>query len=142
MAVLAPMPTASDNPPIAVKPEDFRTLLTPLRAPSTIPPTPRHPHWSRVPSFPPLEFPNSRRAARSASRGSAPRSTCSRTDISKWLRTSSSNSSSHLRLPNRRLTQLIAAPLFPTSDSDFQSLFVLQSHHRIYRRRSQSRYEA
>ena len=74
-AVLAPIPNASVKIATAAKPGDFAIIRTPKRrsciSRSSEPP----PHTSRVDSLINPMFPNSRRAARSASFWAAPRST-------------------------------------------------------------------
>src|SRR5467141_4138377 len=130
MAVLAPMPNASVSTAIAVNPGDLRILLRPYRASSTKFSSHRRPHAPLVASFTNSIFPNSRRAACSASSAVSPRSKCPRLAISRWLRTSSSSSFSRFHPPKSPLSQLIAAPLL-LPISYFQFLFVPQRHHRI-----------
>src|SRR5207302_9365477 len=101
---------------------------------------PHHPQTSRVTSFTNPTFPNSLRAACSASSFSSPRS---RAAISKWLSTSSSSSFSRFRLPKSPLNQLIATLLLlQLLISVFRFLFVSEGHHRIDLHRSPRRYVA
>src|SRR6266478_4150153 len=128
-AVFAPMPNASVRIATAANTGDLAIIRTPNRKSCIHRSRNPQPHASRVTSRTNSTFPNSLRAARTASSSSTPRSTRSLAAISRWLRTSSPNSSSRFRLPKSRLTQFIAAPLFLVSI--FQFLFVPQRYHRI-----------
>ena len=132
MVVLAPIPRASVRTAMLVNPGFFPSILRPKRTSSTTSLSHFPPQASRVTSVTNPTFPNSRRAACSASSFFSPRSARSRAAISRWLRTSSSSSFSCLRLPKSPLNQLIVTLLLlQLLISDFQFLFVPQRHHRI-----------
>src|SRR6266849_6233758 len=106
------MPSASDRMATIANPEFFRNILDPKRASSARSLSRRHPHVSLVISFINSTFPNSRRAARSASFAVSPRSTRSRAAISRWLRTSSSSSASRF-FRRQKLTGHLRVSLLP-----------------------------
>ena len=95
-AVFAPIPSASVRIATAVNPGDFARIRRPNRRSCINRSSAPQPHASRVTSRTNPTFPNSRRAACSASSAVLPLSMRSRAAISRWLRTSASSSSSRL----------------------------------------------
>src|SRR5215472_10215988 len=95
-AVLEPIPRARVSMATAVNPGFFASIRTPYRASSSKSLSHLPPQASRVTSFTRPTFPNSRRAARSASCCSAPRSMRVCAAMLKCARSSSSSSASRL----------------------------------------------
>src|SRR5216684_518650 len=106
------MPSASERIATIVNPGFFPNIRNPYRASSTKSSSHRHPHAPLVASFTNSIFPNSRRAARSASFAASPRSSRSRAAISRWLLNSSSSSASRL-LRRQKLTGHLCISLLP-----------------------------
>src|SRR5258708_7896699 len=106
------MPSASDRMATIPNPGFFTNIRNPYRASSAASRSHLRLHTSRVNSFTNPTFPNSRRAARSASFFSSPRSLRSRAAIPRWLRTSSSSSASRL-LRRQKLTSHLRVSLLP-----------------------------
>src|SRR5207302_5144136 len=143
IVVLAPIPRASVRTAMLVNAGFFPSILRPKRTSSTTSLSHFPPQASRVTSVTNPTFPNSWRAALSASASSTPRSARSRAAISRWLRTSSSSSFSRFRLPKSLFSQLIATLLLlQLLISVFRFLFVSEGHHRIDLHRSPRRYVA
>src|ERR1700694_3607917 len=94
-----------------------------------------HPQTSRVTSFTNPTFPNSRRAARSASFTSSPCSARSRAAISRWVRNSSSRSASR-RLRRQKLighltTSYALTSLLPYFLTSLHPLWIQHARDRL-----------
>src|SRR5258708_8370956 len=108
------MPSASDRMATIPNPGFFTNIRNPYRASSAASRSHLRPHTSRVISFTKPTFPNSRRAAHSASSFSSPFCTRSRAAISRWLRTSSLSSVSRF-FRRQKLTGHLCISLLPSS---------------------------
>src|SRR6266478_4603226 len=120
------MPSASERIATIVNPGFFPNIRNPYRASSTKSSSHRHPHAPLVASFTNSIFPNSRRAARSASFAASPRSSRSRAAIARWLLNSSSSSPSRL-LRRQKLTGHLCISLLPYFLTSLLPCFVASS---------------